>query len=146
MEAFGNLEQQATRLAAGVQPAHSPNISLGHNFGASGLSLLDDTDVESSSADEEEVCTQLLQHAIMNSTANCTFCVAMALREQARASAATEQAFDTVTSLQCMQVAQQVKVIEEQLARGDVDEWERDILMSELDLLNNIRNNHTPHA
>ena len=46
----------------------------------------------------------------------------------------------------CMQVSQQVKVIEEQLARADVDEWERDILMSELDLLNNIRNNHTPHT
>ena len=140
------LEQQATMLAAGVQPAHSPNISLGHNFGASGLSLLDDTDVESSSADEEEVCTQLLQRATLTSTANCSCCVAMALLEWARICAATgtEQASDT--SLQCMQVAQQVKVIEEQLARGDVDEWERDILMSELDLLNNIRNNHTPHT
>ena len=41
--------------AAGAQPSHSPNISLGHNFGSSGQSLLDDTDAESSTADEEEV-------------------------------------------------------------------------------------------
>lgn len=45
-----------------------------------------------------------------------------------------------------VQVAHQVKVIEDQLARDDVDEWERDILLSELDLLNNIRNSHTPHT
>lgn len=38
-----------------MQPSHSPNISLGHNFETSGQSLLDDTDAESTIADEEEV-------------------------------------------------------------------------------------------
>ena len=44
-----------------------------------------------------------------------------------------------------VQVAHQIQIITEQLARGDVDEWERDILTSELDLLNNLRANNTAH-
>lgn len=44
-------------LFAGTQANHSPNISLGHNFGSGVQGLLDDTDAESSVADEEEVCT-----------------------------------------------------------------------------------------
>lgn len=51
-----------------------------------------------------------------------------------------------LTCIAVLQVAHQVKVIEDQLARNDVDEWERDILISELDLLNNIRNSRSGHT
>jgi len=37
-------------------------------------------------------------------------------------------------------------VIQQQLARDDIDEWERDILMSEWDLLNKVKHNETPKS
>jgi len=42
------------------------------------------------------------------------------------------------------QVGHQLTVIQQQLARDDIDEWERDILMSEWDLLNKVKHNETP--
>ncbi|KAL0035442.1 hypothetical protein WJX77_006473 [Trebouxia sp. C0004] len=42
------------------------------------------------------------------------------------------------------EVGHQLTVIQQQLAREDIDEWERDILMSEWDLLNKVKHNETP--
>ena len=43
-----------------------------------------------------------------------------------------------------VQVGHQLAVIEQQLARNDIDEWERDILMSEWDLLTKVQHAQTP--
>lgn len=45
-----------------------------------------------------------------------------------------------------LQVGHQLSVIQQQLARHDIDEWERDILMSEWDLLTKVRHNQTPQT
>ena len=45
-----------------------------------------------------------------------------------------------------LQVEHQISVIEQQLARHDIDEWERDILASELDLLTKVKNAQTPQT
>ncbi|KAL0054421.1 hypothetical protein WJX82_008654 [Trebouxia sp. C0006] len=44
------------------------------------------------------------------------------------------------------EVGHQLTVIQQQLARDDIDEWERDILMSEWDLLNKVKHNETPKS
>ena len=44
------------------------------------------------------------------------------------------------------QVGHQLAVIQQQLARDDIDEWERDILMSEWDLLNKVKQTQTPQT
>ena len=45
-----------------------------------------------------------------------------------------------------IQVGHQLSVIQQQLARDDIDEWERDILMSEWDLLSKVRQTQTPQT
>ncbi|KAA6427105.1 MAG: hypothetical protein FRX49_02862 [Trebouxia sp. A1-2] len=42
------------------------------------------------------------------------------------------------------EVGHQLTVIQQQLARDDIDDWERDILMSEWDLLNKVKHNEAP--
>ena len=44
------------------------------------------------------------------------------------------------------QVGHQLNVIQQQLARDDIDEWERDILLSEWDLLSKVRQTQTPQT
>ena len=55
------LQTFALHDAAGRAPSHSPDISLGANFQTGMQSLLDESDAESNSADEEEVQRLLLQ-------------------------------------------------------------------------------------
>ena len=45
-----------------------------------------------------------------------------------------------------LQVGHQLSVIQQQLARDDIDEWERDILLSEWDLLSKVRQTQTPQT
>ncbi len=54
-----------------------------------------------------------------------------------------------MSDTRCMvlkQVGHQLMVIQRQLARDDIDEWERDILVSEWDLLSKVKHAQTPET